>query len=275
MPTFKTTDGLSLYFEETGQGVPVLCLPGLTRNARDFDWVAPHLQDVRLIRLDARGRGRSAYATDFHSYSVPREAADVLELLDHLGLETAVILGTSRGGLVAAALAATRPDRLAGVILNDVGPVIEADAIARIMLYVGRAPNARTCAEAAAATKAVLGGQFPTLDDATWTAMAEAQFLETPDGLRLRYDPHLRDALLAQAEAGPPPDLWPMFEALKAMPTGLIRGALSDLLSADTAREMQTRIPGLIFSTVPDRGHAPLLDEPEALDVIRAVLEKL
>lgn len=275
MPTFQTSDGLALYYEDAGGGPPVVCLPGLTRNARDFDWVAPHLSDTRLLRLDARGRGGSDYAADIMSYNVLREAEDVIEFLDHLGVDQVAILGTSRGGLVAAALAALHPQRLSAVILNDVGPVIEPDAIARIMTYVGHRPNAKSLAEAAAASKAVLGREFPTLSDTDWHKMAAAQFKETADGLDLRYDPGLRDALISQAEAGPAPDLWPMFEALRAMPTGLIRGANSDLLSAATASEMQKRLPELIFGEVPDRGHVPLLNEPEALTVIRAVLEKL
>lgn len=275
MPRFQTSDELSLYYEDAGAGVPVLCLPGLTRNARDFDWVAPHLGDLRLIRLDARGRGLSDHAPDFASYNVPREAQDVVELLDHLKLEQVVILGTSRGGLIALALAAMQRARLAGVILNDLGPVIEADAIARIMVYVGRAPNATTLAEAARASKAVLGAQFPTLTDETWLQLAAAQYQEQDGGLALRYDARLRNALLAQAQAGPSPDLWPMFDGLREIPCGLIRGANSDLLSAATATQMCARNRDMIYGEVPDRGHAPLLDEPQSLSVIRQVLECL
>ena len=275
MATFTTTDGATLYFEDIGDGVPVLCLPGLTRNTRDFDWVAPHLSDVRLIRLDARGRGKSEFVKDFTTYNVIRESQDVTELLDHLSLENAVILGTSRGGLVAMALAVTASDRLAGVILNDVGPVIESDAIARIMEYVGRTPHAKTLGDAVLATKAMLGAQFPTLSESDWQQVVAAQYEETDTGLALRYDSKLRDALQAQAEAGPPLDLWPWFEALKAVPTGLIRGVNSDLLSAKTAGEMRARHSEMVFDEVPDRGHVPLLNEPQSLDVIRRVLGKL
>ena len=137
MARLITTDGLALHYEDTGAGQPLLCLPGLTRNTRDFDFLAPHVSDLRLIAMDYRGRGQSDPAPDFNSYSVPREAQDVIDLLDHLGLATVTILGTSRGGLIAMALAATQPDRVAGVILNDVGPEVAPAGIARILDYVG------------------------------------------------------------------------------------------------------------------------------------------
>lgn len=273
MPTFSTDDGLALWFEEAGKGRPVLCLPGLTRNARDFDPLLPHLSHYRVICLDARGRGRSEHAADFRTYNVVHEARDTLALLDHLGLDKAVVIGTSRGGLVAMAMATMAPERLAGVVLNDVGPVIEPDAIKRILDYVGRPPAAKTLDEAAQGMAMAFAADFPTLTADDWTRQAAAQFDATPTGLALRYDPRLRDALLAQAEAGPPPDLWPMFDALAPVTTGLVRGANSDLLSAETAAEMRRRHPGLHFAEVPDRGHVPLLNETESLTVIHEVLD--
>ncbi|MFD3191171.1 alpha/beta fold hydrolase [Sedimentitalea sp. HM32M-2] len=274
MTTFKTSDGLNLHFEDTGQGQPLLCLSGLTRNSRDFDFLAPHMRHLRMITLDYRGRGQSDHAADFNSYNVGREAQDVVELLDHLGLDRVTVLGTSRGGLIAMVMAATVPDRLAGVILNDVGPHVSAEGIARIMEYVGKPPNAKTLQAAAGALQSVQGAQFPGLSPAVWRAMAEAQFTPAGEGLALRYDARLRDALLAQAAAGPPPDLWPVFEALKPLPTGVLRGANSDILLPETLTEMQARHPDLIAATVPDRGHVPLLDEPESLSLIHRVLEQ-
>lgn len=273
MTHFKTSDGLRLYFEDTGTGQPLLCLPGLTRNTRDFDFLKPHMTACRVIAMDYRGRGQSDYASDFHSYSVPQEAQDVIALLDHLELDKVTILGTSRGGLIAMALAAMHPDRLAGVILNDVGPVIAPGGIGRIMQYVGRVPPYRTLTEAAEAMAAALGPQFPDLATEVWHTLATAQYEETPAGLTLRYDPRLRDALLAQAEAGPPPDLWPLFDALLPLPVGVLRGANSDILSAETLSEMQARHTGLIATTVPNRGHVPLLDESESLDLIHRILK--
>lgn len=274
MTFFPTDDGLNLYYEDTGKGQPLLCLPGLTRNTRDFDFLKPHMTSCRFITMDYRGRGQSDRADDFHTYSVAQEAQDVLTLLDHLGLEKTTVLGTSRGGLIAMALAAMAPHRLAGVILNDVGPVIAADGVERIMQYVGQPPAHRTLSDAANAMAAGLGSQFPGLTPAIWQRLAEAQYQETDAGLALRYDPKLRDALIAQIEAGPAPDLWPLFEALKPIPTGVLRGENSDLLSTETLEEMTARQGDLVVATVPDRGHVPLLDEPESLTVIRDILEK-
>lgn len=277
MGGFTTSDGLRLHVEDAnndrGAGQPVLCLAGLTRNARDFDFVASHLDGVRLIRMDYRGRGQSDRAADFSTYNVGREMMDAVELLDHLGVDRATVLGTSRGGLVAMAMAATVPQRLAGVVLNDVGPVIEPGAIARIMDYVGRKPAFAGLDAAAQGLAAFYAAEFPGVPMDRWRQMAEAQYEVTETGLDLRYDPALRDALTAQAEAGPPPDLWPMFEALNPIPTGVIRGGNSDLLSRETVADMKARHPGLIAAEVPDRGHAPFLDEPESLALIRRILE--
>ncbi|WP_288940629.1 alpha/beta hydrolase [uncultured Roseovarius sp.] len=274
MPRFTTSDGLSLYYEDQGAGRPVLCLAGLTRNARDFDFVAPHLGDLRLLRLDYRGRGQSDHDPEFMNYSILREAQDVIELLDHLGLERVTILGTSRGGLIAMALAAGHGDRLQGVVLNDIGPEVTPIGLERIMDYVGKPPNAPTLDEAAQALKAVSEAQFPGVPLTRWRAQAGAMFEEqSGGGLALRYDPKLRDALIGQAGVGEAPDLWLLFDALKEVPLAVIRGENSDLLSAETVERMAERHPGLIAATVPDRGHVPFLDEPEALKAIRDWLE--
>ncbi|MDW3116872.1 MAG: alpha/beta hydrolase [Roseovarius pacificus] len=274
MPRFTTSDGLSLYYEDQGTGRPVLCLAGLTRNARDFDFVAPHLGDLRLLRLDYRGRGQSDHDPEFMNYSILREAQDVIELLDHLGLERVTILGTSRGGLIAMALAAGHSGRLQGVVLNDIGPEVTPIGLERIMDYVGKPPNAPTLDEAAQTLKAVSEAQFPGVPLTRWRAQAGAMFEEqSGGGLALRYDPKLRDALIGQAGVGEAPDLWLLFDALKEVPLAVIRGKNSDLLSAETVERMAERHPGLIAATVPDRGHVPFLDEPEALKAIRDLLE--
>ncbi|UWQ75373.1 alpha/beta fold hydrolase [Leisingera sp. M658] len=275
MPFFETSDGLQLHYSDAGEGVPLLCLAGLTRDSRDFRYFAPHASGCRMITLDARGRGQSDHDPDFMTYNVLREAQDVLELLDHLELGRAAILGTSRGGLVAMTLAAIAKDRLAAVILNDVGPEIPADGIARIMDYVGRRPAAKTHAQAAEALAALMAPAFPGVPAARWREEAEAFYDEGAGGLSLRYDPRLRDALLAQAEAGPPPDLWPLFMTLDGLPCGIIRGANSDILSAGTYAEMQHRLPALQAVEVPNRGHVPFLDEPEALALIHSLLDQI
>ncbi|WP_027257559.1 alpha/beta fold hydrolase [Leisingera aquimarina] len=275
MPFFETSDGLQLHYSDAGEGVPLLCLAGLTRDSRDFRYFAPHATGCRMIALDARGRGQSDHDPDFMTYNVLREAQDVLELLDHLGLDRTAILGTSRGGLVAMTLAAIAKDRLAAVVLNDVGPEIPAGGSARIMDYVGRRPAAKTHAQAAEALAALMAPAFPGVPAARWREEAEAFYDEDADGLSLRYDPRLRDAPLAQAEAGPAPDLWPLFLALEGLPSGVIRGANSDILSAGTYTEMQHRLPALQAVEVPNRGHVPFLDEPEALGLIHSVLGQI
>lgn len=269
---FLTSDGISLAYRDEGQGRPVLALAGLTRNAADFDYLAPHLGDVRLIRLDYRGRGASDHA-DPATYTVPVEARDVLELLDHLGLERAAVIGTSRGGLIGMFIAATAPERLEGLFLNDVGPVVERAGLERIFDYVGVAPRHRTIEEAARAMPA-LYPEFENVPHSRWVDEVRRRVVETADGLRLNYDPRLREAFLAAFE-GPPPDLWPLFDALAGVPVGLLRGQASDLLSAETAAEMRRRRPDMVFAEVPGRGHVPFLDEPESLSAIRAWLERL
>ena len=268
MPFFSAADGARLHYTDAGDGRPLLCLSGLTRNGRDFDYLAPHLPPLRLIRLDYRGRGRSDW-TGAATYTVPQEAADVVALLDHLDLDAVPILGTSRGGLVGMMLAATARDRLRGLCLNDVGPEIDPAGLAVIRDYVGVNPGARTHAEAAEAMSRRMTG-FEGVPPERWLAEAEKHFVKTDQGLAINYDPALRDAFLEAMAAEA--DLWPLFDALAGLPVALIRGANSDLLSAATAAEMQRRRPDMIFEEVPGRGHIPFLDEPESLRAIHQFL---
>ncbi len=277
MPDFTTPDGTRLHYTDEGAGLPLLCLAGLTRNLRDFDHLAPHLPNVRMIRLDARGRGRSDWPGP-EGYTVAQEAADVLALLDHLGLAAAAVLGTSRGGLQAMVLAATARDRLLGVALNDIGPELAPEGLAVIMGHLGRAPAQRSHAEAAAA-RAATATSFENVPMTRWLAEVRNHFDEGPDGLSLRYDARLRDAVLA-GSAQPAPDLWPLFEAFAGLPLCLIRGVNSLLLTRDTADRMEARIaalggPPLIRAEVPGRGHVPFLDEPEALAALRLWLARI
>ncbi|WP_299045909.1 alpha/beta hydrolase [uncultured Tateyamaria sp.] len=265
MSTFQTSDGLTLYFEDAGEGLPLLCLPGLTRTTRDFQYVTPHLPPCRLIKMDYRGRGQSQWDPTWQTYSLPVEIRDVMELMDHLSLASVAILGTSRGGLNAMGLAAAAPERVLGAALNDVGPELDADGLAGIMAYLGRRPAARTHAEAAAALPHVLKG-FRDVPPERWLHEARTHFVETENGLDITYDPRLRDAVEA---GGAVPDLWPFFDALAGKPLALIRGAGSDLLRAETARKMQDRRPDMVYAEVPGRGHVPFLDEPAVVNAIR------
>ena len=271
MPTFAAKDGVTLHYTDEGTGLPVIALAGLTRNGADFDHVAPHLP-VRLIRPDYRGRGQSAWA-DPATYSIPQEAQDVLVLMDHLGLEKAAILGTSRGGLIAMVLAATAKDRLTGVALNDIGPELMDRGLDVIKDYIGRNPAQKTYTEAADA-RAKLWAHFKDVPMERWLAEVRAHYEEKADGLVIRYDPKLRDAVLA-AGAQPTPDLWPLFDAFDSLPLALIRGANSDLLSKETADAMAKRRPDMVRADVPGRGHVPFLDEPQALAALHRWLEQL
>ena len=270
MTAFAAPDGAQLAYADEGQGLPLLCLAGLTRTMADFNYLRPHLPPLRLIRMDCRGRGGSAW-TGAATYTVPQEARDALALLDHLGVARAAILGTSRGGLIGMMLAATARARVLGLCLNDIGPVVERAGLERIAEYVGRSPAAKTHADLAAAYPAAMPG-FANVPPGRWLAEARLHTRETPAGLRITYDPALRDAFLAGYDA-PQPDLWPLFEAARGLPLALIRGANSDLLSAATAAAMRQRRPDMIFAEVPDRAHIPFLDEPQAVRAIRAFLD--
>lgn len=274
MKHFTGSSGLKLAYRDEGEGLPVLCLAGLTRNMADFDDVAGEIGgECRLIRMDYRGRGHSDRAPTPDQYAVPAEAGDALELLDHLGLDRVVVLGTSRGGIIAMMLAAMAKDRLRGVILNDIGPEIADEGLRAIAGYVGIAPKAQTYDGAAEAVASRVAAQFPGVPLARWRICVERWFEEMPEGgLALRYDPALREPFMAALEQ-PAPDLWPLFDLLDGVPLGLIRGANSDLLTRATAVEMQRRRPDMHFADVPDRGHVPFLDEPDALSVIRACLK--
>lgn len=272
MPTFTAADGLSLYYTDEGAGVPILCLAGLTRNLADFDFVAPHLADTRLIRMDYRGRGQSDRG-DPSTYTVPQESADALALLDHLGVGKAAVLGTSRGGLIALGLGALHRDRVLGVCLNDIGPDIAPKGLEFIGGYLGRAPKQKTLDAWVAARPDMMPG-FAGVPESRWRAEGERQFTETPEGLALRYDPKLRDAFEA-VSAQPVPDLWPLFDGLAGLPLALLRGANSDILTPETAAEMRRRRPDMLYAEVPGRGHIPFLDEPDSLNVIRRWIDVL
>lgn len=270
MTTFKASDGAEIHYTDEGSGLPVLCLSGLSRTGQDFDYLAPHLPDVRLIRPDYRGRGKSAW-TGEKTYTVPRESRDAVELLDHLGIDRAALIGTSRGGLNGLFLAATQKARLRGLCLVDVGPEIAKPGLDAIFAYIGRNPRWKTYAEAAEAMPSVMTG-FANVPAHRWEEEVRHHYIETPSGLEINYDPALRDAFLA-AFQGPPPDLWPLFDALADLPVALIRAANSDLLTPKMAEDMQARRPDILFGEVPDRAHVPFLDEPVSLAVVRAFLK--
>lgn len=270
MQRFQTEDGTWLAYRDDDQGLPLLALAGLTRDGRDFDYLARHLgQGIRLIRLDSRGRGGSDWA-DPQTYSVAQEAKDALALLDHLGLSQAAVIGSSRGGLLGLVIAATAKHRLLGLCLNDVGPVVERDGLLRIGTYVGVEPTVSTLDEVADRMQSAMPG-FDHVPPMRWQEETVRHYVQLDGHVGLTYDPALRQSFDA-AMAAPLPDLWPLFDACDGLPMALIRGAASDVLARATADEMRRRRPDLIFAEVPDRGHIPFLDEPV---VITAVLDWL
>ena len=275
MKRFVTSDGLSLAYTDEGEGLPVLCLPGLTRNGADFDELAAALKGrYRLIRLTLRGRGASDRDPDPTNYNVGIEARDVAEFLDHLGLKRVMIVGTSRGGLIAMVLAATAKDRLAGVLRNDVGPELAPEGLANILSYLGIEPKAKSYEEAVEALKKRMGARFPGLTDAKWTSLARRWFDEGPEGLVLNYDARIRDNIEAIAGQAAP-DMWPLFDALDGVPLAVVRGMNSVLLTAETVEKMRERRRDLIVGEVPDRGHVPFLDEPEALAALASLVARV
>ncbi|WP_298802501.1 alpha/beta hydrolase [uncultured Lentibacter sp.] len=265
MPRFKASDGTSLYYEDEGEGLPLLCLPGLTRTMRDFDFVAPHLSHMRLIRLDYRGRGLSDWA-DPSTYTPLSESRDVVELMDHLALPKAAILGTSRGGLIAMTLAATAKSRLLGVALNDVGPELARHGLEKIAQVIGKKPAFKDFDSLLNVWPDLAQG-FDNVPTSRFREEISRLFTQGDTGLELTYDPALREGVVAALDSELP-DLWPLFEALSELPLAALRGANSTLLSADTFAKMRAMRPDMIAAVVPDRGHVPYLDEPAALDAL-------
>nr|WP_246504981.1 alpha/beta hydrolase [Microvirga antarctica] len=265
----SSADGLSLYARDygpdLGSAVPVVCLPGLARTSEDFHELASVLSadpahPRRVLALDYRGRGRSEWDKDWRHYDVRVEANDVLQVLIAAGITRAVFVGTSRGGLITMALAAIKPDLIRAVVFNDVGPVIEGKGIARIKGYVGKLPPPRDFDEAGRMLKQISEAQFPKYTDAQWRRLAAGTWREENGRLVLRYDPALMK-MLATIDLGVPlPDLWPFFHGLRQVPMMAIRGANSDLLSAQTLRMMADAHPGLTALTAPDEGHAPAIE---------------
>ena len=274
---YTAQDGLSLYFREYGDplapGVPVLCLPGLARNCKDFHRLAERLSAQRwVICPDYRGRGRSDYDSDSEKYEPGTYINDIHHLLAAVGMHHTAVIGTSMGGLLACAMGAAMPTVLKGVVLNDVGPDIGSEGLGRIMTYLAR-DNPQPDWESATRS---LKTMFPDLSLRTedaWRAAAEATWVEGPDG-RLHYDwdIHIIDPLRWNR---PLPDLWALFRSLRRVPALAIRGGVSDVLLPDTFDRMAREHPGLARLTLDGVGHVPSLLEPESLEAIGGFLAEL
>ncbi|RVU05325.1 alpha/beta hydrolase [Novosphingobium umbonatum] len=280
---WQSPDGLRLHYRDYAgpQDQPkdrpvILCLPGLTRNARDFAGLAERLSPQwRVLCPEMRGRGDSDYAKNSQTYNPMQYVADVNALLEQAGVDRFVAIGTSLGGLMTMVLAMIDAKRIAGAVLNDIGPVIEASGLARIRDYVGQARSYPTWMHAARDLEEEHGAAFPDYDAHQWLAMAKRVMTLGQNG-RIVYD---YDMKLAEpfekpgAEAGV--DLWPGYLALTGRPLLLLRGELSDILSTATLEEMARRIPDAVAVNVSRVGHAPTLDEPEAVAAIERLLERV
>jgi pimeloyl-ACP methyl ester carboxylesterase len=254
-------------------GAPtVLCLHGLTRNSRDFEDLAPHLQRrYRVIVPDLRGRGFSARDPNVQNYQPGIYVRDILALLGAVNAPRPAIIGTSLGGMLAMMLGYSHPDRVAGIVLNDVGPEIDPKGIERIKQYAGRLPTPRTWPEAVAQTQSVYGDAWRGLAPDRWTSLARRGYRENPAGVvEVDADPGIGEALRAAPAAAL--DLWPLWKALHKVPMLAIRGVHSDILSAAVFARMKRENSGLQQLEVAHRGHVPLLDEPECIAAMDAFL---
>lgn len=265
------------YGDPVGARLPVVCLPGISRNSADFHELGVHLAargNRAIYALDYRGRGRSDYDADWRNYDVRVELADLLDTLTALQIGEAVFVGTSRGGLITMVIPMLRPGAIKGAVLNDIGPVIDGKGLARIKSYVGKLPTPRTFKEGAEILRQVSGAQFPKSDEATWIRFAERTWKEAGSGkLVLQYDTNLLKTLENLDLEQPLPTLWPQYESLAHAPVLVVRGANSDILSQETAEEMTRRHPRAALHVVPDEGHAPLLADAPTLERITAFVE--
>jgi pimeloyl-ACP methyl ester carboxylesterase len=275
---YSAPDGLKLHARIYGRPsdgtLPVVCLPGLTRNARDFHDLALALsgdpaRPRRVVAFDYRGRGQSAYDPDWKNYTVAVEAGDIVAGLAALGIEHGAFIGTSRGGLIIHVLAAVRPAALKAVILNDIGPVVEGEGLAHIRAYLERAPKPQTFADAVAIQRAAHGAAFAALESSDWARMVDALYRWDNGVLTPDFDPKLLNMLGEFDLNKPLPELWPQFDGLALVPLLAIRGANSRLLSAKTLAEMARRHPDCQAVTVDGQGHAPLLETGALPQIIR------
>ena len=274
---FAAQDGLSLFYRDYGDALsrrlPMICLTGLTRNSADFaDLAERHAGDRRILCLDYRGRGRSAYDSDWRNYDPRIYVSDITHLLAANDIHRAVVIGTSLGGVLAMALAVVKPTALAAVVLNDIGPDVVPGGLARIMGYIGIDQPQPDWPSAVRYVRQLLTRLSPR-SDADWLRMAQGTFREGPDGL-LHFDWDVKLAKPLMAQSSNVPDLWPFFSALRRIPTLVLRGAISDVLSPETFARMAVVKPDVERVIVPESGHVPSLNEPEAASTIDAFIRR-
>lgn len=275
---FAVRDGLRLHYRDyagSGERPPILCLPGLTRNAKDFAVLAERYSPrFRVLALDFRGRALSDYDPDPSRYLPMTYAGDVIEMLDQLGIAKAIFIGTSLGGLVTMAIAVTNPERIVAAVMNDVGPDVDPSGIERILTYVGKDLRYKSWDEAGEAVSKNYGASFDRYTHKDWVEMVQRNCREENGEIRFDYDMAIAEPF-KNAGATPAVDLWPLFAALGQKPLVVVRGEHSDLLTTETARRMQAVAPAMKLAVVRGVGHAPELAEPEAVAAIDAFLNSL
>jgi len=274
-----SAEGLRLHYrdyEGPRDKPPILCIPGLTRNVRDFEPVAErYAGNWRIIAVDLRGRGDSDVDPDSSRYKPQYYVADILKLLDQEGIADAVFFGTSLGGICTMLLASTDADRIAGAMLNDIGPLIDQEGIDRIGSYVGKEPDFSSWETVTEALAERNREKFPHWTDRDWEVFAHRLCRETPEGIRFDYDMRIAENFRVATE-GPQGANWNLYEALAGRPVLILRGELSDLLSQSVAEEMVERLGGdAELTVVPDVGHTPNLEEPEAKDAMDRLLDRV
>ncbi|WP_363346845.1 alpha/beta hydrolase [Methylocystis echinoides] len=269
-------DGLRLHYLDypapDAMRLPLVCLPGLARTADDFWRVAETTADRRVLALDYRGRGRSAWDTDWRHYDLDVEQADIFAVLADAGVTEAAFLGTSRGGLHTMRIAKARPALVRAAILNDIGPKVEKEGLLRIKRYVGKLPPLSRLSEAVALMRMTAAPQFAGVSAEEWETYARQTFVETESGVELRYDPALNHTLDVVTPDAQFEEFWEPFAVLARVPILALRGETSDILSVEVFDEMARRAPLLERHTVPGQGHAPLLLDQPTLDRIKVFL---
>ncbi|MSO97056.1 MAG: alpha/beta hydrolase [Rhodospirillaceae bacterium] len=280
--TFTSSDGLRLFFRDypgpPNPRLTVICIPGLTRNSRDFDELAPHLAaKYRVLCVDLRGRGKSEYSPDPNTYQPPIYVRDMMQMLKALSLKHVALVGTSLGGIIAAVLGAVVPTRVLGIVMNDIGPEVDTTGMTRIAAFVARGYTGPSWDAAADALHQVDGKIYPDYQKADWLKMARRRFIEQPDGtIKNDYDLNIAKPFGNAVQAGSAAtSLWPYFLRLRGIPVLAMRGAISDVLSPETFAKMKERLPHLEQCLVPDRGHTPYFDEPVALKATDDFLARL
>lgn len=280
---YRSSDGLKLHARVYGDVIagqaPVVCLPGLTRNARDFHHLAlflsqQHQPQRQIVAFDYRGRGASASDPDWKNYTILVEAQDVVRGLEALGIAGAAFIGTSRGGLIIHVLAAMRPEMLQCAVLNDIGPVIEAGGLAQIRTYLSRATPLATFADATAHQRSVHGAAFTALTDEDWERMTRAIYRDEGGRPVADFDPALLRTLDNFEPAKPVPTLWPQFDELRTVPLLVIRGENSQLLAASTVEAMAKRHQNMQDLTIAGQGHPPMLETGGLPEQIAAFLDR-